>query len=152
MGEAIAIMSLLVAGLSALYARHSVTEVRKENDIALHEDRARIYRGVVEFGHKLVVKGEHITEDDLCSFDASVQLSEFYYEKDIYKQLDSIYVASTQLITKHEEWVRSDDSCKKLAIKEEIKELLGTLRSSYQEANSELRDVLRVAKPANWVV
>jgi len=113
----IAIGSVLVASLSALYARWSVQTARRQNEISLHSERLRVYRGVVDFGVKLAAKGPAINEKDIWAFDEWVQLSEFYFNKEIYDRLEKIFQDSMKLLDKNDEWnvmERSSEEAKKI--------------------------------------
>jgi len=88
--DVIATLAALLACLSALYARWSAIEAKHANNIAKHTERLLIYKALLKFKSVLVVKGEKFSEEDLWSFDDAVQLSEFFYKKSIFKQLEKI--------------------------------------------------------------
>jgi len=97
--EIIAIGSAFVAGLAALYARWAALAARRQNEIALHSERLRVYRGVVAYGCKFAAQGPTLKKNDVWSFDEWVQLSEFYFNKDIFEKLDCVFKESLRLIS-----------------------------------------------------
>ena len=57
----IALLSAFVAILSALYARHSVQEARRANEIGLHNEKLKVFKGILG-RQKGRCQGEEIRE------------------------------------------------------------------------------------------
>jgi len=104
----ISIGSAFVAGLATLYAQWLANAAHRQNEIALHGERLRVYRGVVAYGGKLAAVGPSIKENDVWSFDKWVQLIEFYFNKSIIEQLDAVFNRSPELLGTNDEWVSLD--------------------------------------------
>ena len=85
--DVIAIISVLVASLSAVYSRWAVNATKHQNEISLHAERLIVFKGVVTFYSKLASNSALIKEEDVWLFHDSVELSEFYYSKSIYQRL-----------------------------------------------------------------
>ena len=144
--DVIAIGSAFVAGLAALYARWAAIAARRQNEIALHSERLRVYRGVVDYGCKLAGKGPSIQENDVWSFDEWVQLSEFYFNRAIFERLDSVFKISLQLLGLNDEWGSSDagtDAKKKLNSQRHA--LHRELRDECFSIRDKMKECLRVA-------
>ena len=90
LSDVIATIAALVACLSALYARWSALEAKHANNIAKHNERLLIYKALLKFKSALAAKGEKFSEEDLWKFDDAVQLSEFFYKKSTFEELEKI--------------------------------------------------------------
>jgi hypothetical protein len=80
----ISFLAILISSLSALYARHAVKEAKHSNEIAIHNERLRIFKGILELRGDLLRRGVNIKEHDLFGYYKYVQLSEFYYNNMIH--------------------------------------------------------------------
>lgn len=139
--ELISIGSAFVAGLAALYARWSANAARRQNEIALHGERLRVYRGVVAYGVKLAAIGPSIKENDVWSFDEWVQLSEFYFNKSIFERLDAVFNRSLDLLGTNDEWVslnvgsdaKNELNTKRYSIHRELRDECFAIRDKMKE-------------------
>lgn len=129
--DKIAAASFLTAILAALYARWSANAARHQNEIALHGERLRVYRGVVAYVGKISGQGPSIKENDVWAFDEWVQLSEFYYNKTIFEQLDAVFKKSLELLGVNDVWTTEGMGS------EEKKELNAKRHSLYTELRDE---------------
>lgn len=145
--DIIALGSAFVAGLAALYARWAAIATRRQNEIALHSERLRVYRGVVDYGCKLAGQGPLIKENDVWSFDEWVQLSEFYFNKSIFERLDSVFKESMQLLGLNDEWNSADNgSDTKKEINSQRRTLHRKLRDECFAIRDEMKECLRVTE------
>lgn len=146
--DLISVGGAFVAGLAALYARWSANASRRQNEIALHSERLRVYRGVVDYGCKFASKGPSIKQEDVWSFDEWVQLSEFYFNKSIFDRLDAVFMKSLNLLEINDEWCSEDnmpDSKKELSAKRNA--LYRELRDECFAIRDNMKECLRIAQP-----
>lgn len=91
--DIIAIFAVLVAGLSALYARWSWAESKKANFISLLAERREIHRAFIELKHHMVQKGQFAISAEVGKFYWANKMAPFYFPKEIAKDLDTYYDA-----------------------------------------------------------
>ncbi len=104
MSDLIAIGAALIAGLAALYARWASISAQRANEIALHSERLKIYKSLLNHGSTLATRGVKFPENSLWSFHDAVQLSEFYFDPEVYKELDSILEDSFEILNLRGLW------------------------------------------------
>lgn len=80
-GDWIALVSFLGAVLAAVYAKATVAEAKRANEIALHSEKLKTYRGILSIQSLLRAKGPHFPEYDFWSKYEYVELTEFYFNK-----------------------------------------------------------------------
>lgn len=147
LSDTISIASFLAAILAALYARWSANAARHQNDIALHGERLRVYRGVLAYVGKIAGQGPSIKENDVWAFDEWVQLSEFYYNKTIYERLDAVFKQSLELLGVNDLWVHEDmapDEKKELNAKRHS--LYTKLRNECLVIREDMKEWLRISQ------
>jgi hypothetical protein len=143
----VSIVSVFIAGLAALYARWAALAASRQNEIALHSERLRVYRGVVDYGCKLAGRGPAIKQTDVWTFNESVQLSEFYFNRAIFERLDSVFEESMQLLGLNDEWSSADHGRDaKRELNSQRHALHGKLRHECFAIQDEMKGFLRVAQ------
>jgi len=80
-GDWIALVSFFGALLAAVYAKAAVTAAERANEIALHSEKLKTYKGIVSIQSLLRGKGTHFPEYDFWSKYEYVELTEFYFNK-----------------------------------------------------------------------
>ena len=80
----IAVISALISCLAAVYARWQAKSGAHANKIAIHENRLRVYKGVLRF-HGQNAVGISISDKEFWDFVEISEISEFYYPKHTYK-------------------------------------------------------------------
>jgi hypothetical protein len=104
--DPIALLALFVSGGAALYARWSAQATQRANEIAIHNERLSIYKGLQLFHMTLVTRGVGFPEEAIWHFSDHANLSEFYYSQSEYDQLKAIVDAAVALKGIHDEWTR----------------------------------------------
>jgi hypothetical protein len=142
----IALLAVFVATLSALYARHSVREARRANEIVLHNEKLKIFKGILDLRAKLSANGVNIKEYELFSFYEYVQLSEFYFNKQIYEKVKEYFDCAWEVVKLRGLWEIAELDGDK---KEKVQKTLDMLRQSREKADAletMLKEHLRVSE------
>jgi hypothetical protein len=82
--DIIAILAALVATHSAVYVRWSAKATQRANEISIHNERLRLYKGLLTFRATLYTKGSSFHVESLWEFADIALLSEFYFSEDQY--------------------------------------------------------------------
>jgi hypothetical protein len=95
----IAWISILVASLAALYARWAAAAARRQNEIAIHNEKLKILKSFLDFRSKLSAYGTDVLERDLTlELYRHVQLAEFYYTAATSAELNKFYMSVSEMI------------------------------------------------------
>ena len=139
----IALIAVCVALLSSLYARHAVGEARRANDIAINNQKLRIYRGVMEIYGLLMRKGVQIREGELFNHYEYIQLSEFYFNSSIYKKLYNAFDGAWEIVRLHDCWEAAEKREEKVFV-EKTRAQLRQVRDQFKAIADEIRNHLRL--------
>lgn len=104
LSDLLAIASAAVAIFSFVYARRAVLEAKKSNEISLHSDQLKVYRYIQNFSELLSIKGPSISQDDVELFYDAIELSEFYFNADLTRELYKISRMVEELVKSNAEW------------------------------------------------
>ena len=104
MSELVSIVAALLAVLAALYARWQAKASERQNEIALHNERLRLYHATLHFGATLAGKGPDIADGDAWKFKESAELTEFYFNDTIYQRLNTVFNDALKLLSKNAQW------------------------------------------------
>jgi hypothetical protein len=145
-GVAVAVISALVAGLSALYARWQAQTAKRANEIALHENRLSIYKGLVRFRTHISALGTSIKEEEVWKFGEVAELGEFYFPSELGKRLEAIFEGALKLLSTHEQWQETQqfEGEKARAMVKPMHELMRSTRDECYKVSNELKAYLRV--------
>lgn len=102
--EVVAVFAAFVAALSALYARWSAKASQRANEIAIHNERLRIYRGLLDFRAMLTTRGPGFPDEELWKFGDIVLLSEFYFSQSAHKALVKLLEDGNQIKARYDLW------------------------------------------------
>lgn len=102
--DLLALGSVVVAILAALYARWSARAAQRTNEIAIHNERLKVYRSVLDFGVIAASRGPSLLEEHVWRFNEAVQLSEFYFDDKIHKQLEGLFKDALSLLSINDQW------------------------------------------------
>ena len=80
-GDWIALGALIAAAVAVAYSKATVAEAKRANDIALHSEKLKTYKGIVSIQSLLQGHGAHFPEYDFWSKYEYVELTEFYFNK-----------------------------------------------------------------------
>ena len=105
-------LAILISLISVLYARHTVKEAKRSNEIAIHNECLKIFKGILQLRGELIGRGVEIKDEDLIKYYGHVQLSEFYYPKDIYKQIEDYYNTTWKIVSYYGTWKMTEDKDK----------------------------------------
>lgn len=109
LSDLIALGSVVVAILAALYARWSALAAQRTNEIAIHNERLKVYRSVLDFGATVAARGPSILEEHVWRFNEAVQLSEFYFDAKIHEALEGVFNDALDLLSKNDQWQMKDE-------------------------------------------
>lgn len=146
MSEWIALLSAFVAILSALYARHSVQQARRANEIALHNEKLKIFKGILDLRAKLSANGVNIKEYELFSFYEYVQLSEFYFNKRIYEGVKDYFDCAWEVVKLRGLWETAEEEGKKKEMVQRTHEMLRLSREKVEALEPMLKEHLRISE------
>jgi len=132
----IALGSFLAALLAALYARWAATAARRQNEIAIHNEKLKIYKAFLDFRSKLTARGDDVPERDLyLELFPHVQLAQFYYTDAASAELNTFFGCLREMI-----------DLKQLAASTKDKETISKTQSQLQkcrEAASRVDEVMK---------
>jgi hypothetical protein len=100
----VAIGAAFVAALSALYARWQALAAGRANNIALHENRLSVYKGLARFRTHISARGTGIKEEEVWRFAEIAELSEFYFPPVIHLKLNAIFEQAMELLALNDDW------------------------------------------------
>lgn len=107
----IAVLALCASAGSALYARWAGKAAQRANEIAIHNERLRIYTGFLEFRAVLTTRGPSFPDDALWKFADLVLLSEFYFSKAAHEAMQKLLDDGNQTKARYELWQSMKDTC-----------------------------------------
>lgn len=145
----VSIVSALVAVLSALYARWQARAAERQNEIALHNERLRLYHATLHFGSTLAGKGPRIDDGDAWRFRESAELAEFYFSEAVHKKLSVIFDDALQLLSKNDQWAEAKstgDAGAATALNNERYRLARAIRDECFSAAGSMKAKLRVGQ------
>jgi hypothetical protein len=142
----IALLSAFVAILSALYARHSVQEARRANEIGLHNEKLKVFKGILDLRAKLSANGINIKEYELFSFYEYVQLSEFYFNKRIYEKVKDYFDDAWEVVKLRGLWEAAEEGDKKKEIVQKTHDMLRQAREKAGTLETMLKEHLRISE------
>ena len=79
--DLLAVLSLLIAGLAALYARRAWSEAHRANDIALHSGRIDIHRALGDLRYVMQTRGLRVETQEVTRFLRLARESKFYFSE-----------------------------------------------------------------------
>jgi len=108
----IALVSAAIAIFALWHSEKAAKEARRANEIALHNERLQIYKGLLKFRGRMLAKGVQIDGSDIFEFyRTSVSLSEFYLEKSVHEQLNKLFRLVNEMKKSHNEWEAAQNGC-----------------------------------------
>ena len=113
--DVIAVLALCASAGSALYARWAGKAAQRANEIAIHNERLRIYKGLLEFRSILTTRGPSFPDDEMWKFADLVLLSEFYFSKAAHEAMQKLLDDGNQTKARYELWQSMKDSCGDIA-------------------------------------
>lgn len=142
----VAIGAAFVAALSALYARWQAIAAGRANEIALHENRLTVYKGLARFRAHISARGTSIKEEEVWRFSEIVELSEFYFPSTLYPRLNKVFEDALKLLSLNDEWeeARRHNEEQAKAFVKQRHELMRATRDECYKITEELKPHLRV--------
>lgn len=142
----VALGAAFVSALSALYARWQARAAQRANQIALHENRLAVYKGLVRFRGYISARGVGIKEDEVWHFVEIAEISEFYYPSDIHARLDAIAERSLKLLSLNYEWeeAKQYEPEEAKALNEQRQALMREARDECHKVSNDIKPHLRV--------
>jgi len=141
----IALLSAFAAILAAIYARYSVHEARRANEIATHNEKLKVFKGILNLRAKLSAHGVNIKEYELFSFYEYVQLSEFYFNKQIHKKVKEYFDCAWEIVKLRGLSEAAEPERKNERI-QEAHEMLNQCRKKVDALENILKEYLRLNK------
>lgn len=149
----VALLSALAAVLAAAFAYRSVTTAERANEIALQNERLRIYRGYLDMHARVQAHGKAFREQDLWSdFYNHVQVAEFYFDKPLHDLLKQYFQGLWNVVAQRELLDAPDQTPEaRRAQVTRIYAALNTCRGLHAEIDAAFRLRLRlVEKKRRW--
>jgi hypothetical protein len=87
---------------SASSAESSAASAERANHIAQHKDRLEIYKAVQKFHMEVLIKGSRFPDTVIWPFADAANLSEFYYPRTLYTELQAIYELALKTVNMSE--------------------------------------------------
>lgn len=119
-GNLISLGAFLAACLVAVYAKATVRAADKANEIALHSEKLKTYKGILSIQSLLRAKGVRFPEYDFWSKYEYVELTEFYFSKALSERVHEYFNLGRDVSISRELWeeahARGDDE-RKAAVK-----------------------------------
>ncbi len=145
-GSLISLCSAFVAILAALYACRQATAAKKANEISLHENRLKVYSGLMRFWVHIAGQGTNIKEEEVWKFAEIMELSEFYYSENIYVRMNSVFDRSIKLLSLNDEWntAKEFDHSTAKSLVQPRHELMRKIRDDCYKIIGDMKGVLRV--------
>lgn len=106
----IAALALCASVGSAVYARWAGQAAQRANEIAIHNERLRIYKGLLAFRATLITRGPGFPDEALWEFADLVLLSEFYFSQSAHKAMQKLLDDGNQIKARHDHWQHTRDS------------------------------------------
>ncbi|MGO9613044.1 MAG: hypothetical protein ACLPX5_08415 [Dissulfurispiraceae bacterium] len=146
--DLIALLAVFAAFFSARYAMHSAREVRRSNEIALHNERLKILRGILDLRAKLSAHGVDIKEEDLFRFYEYVQLSEFYFNKQIYEKVNDCYDCVYEMMDLRGLWASAEREGReeKAEMVQRTRDMLSQGRKKINALEVTIKNYLRITE------
>ena len=88
--DVIAALALCASIGSAVYLRWSGIAAQRANEMALHNERLKIYKGLQVFNTTVVTRGGGFPDEAILSYSDHAHLSEFNYPEAGYISLTAI--------------------------------------------------------------
>jgi hypothetical protein len=141
----VAVVAALVAALSAVYARWQAVAAGRANEIALHESRLTVYKGLGRFRAHISARGVTIKEEEVWRFSEVVELSEFYFPSTIHPRVNKVFEDALKLLSLNDEWedARRNNAEQANALLKQRHELMRATRDECYKVTDELKKHLR---------
>lgn len=102
--DVIALLALLVAGLSALYSRWSWGEARRANQISLLGHKKEIYDAFFELKMHMTQKAEFAELGEVSKFYYPSKNAKFYFPSDLAKDIEKYFDACFCVAVIHQQY------------------------------------------------
>jgi hypothetical protein len=108
--DLLAVFALCASVASAVYARWAGRAAQEANEIAIHNERLRIYKGLLEFRAILTTRGPGFPDDELWKFADLALLSEFYFSEATHKAMQKLSADGNEIKARYEHWQATKES------------------------------------------
>ncbi len=140
----IALGSFGGALLAALYARWSATAAQRANEIALHNERLKIFRGFLDCRAEITAHGDDFSKTMVHNLYSHVQLTEFYFDTTLYQEFRALFdivfeIDGLRSQARHASVDKADE------IVQQILKLLSTWHEKADRLEESFRKRLRLA-------
>ncbi len=144
----ITFVAMLASILSAAFAKLTVKEAKRQNEIAIHNERLKIFKAILELKGDVVRRGVDIIEGDLfANYYEYVQLSEFYYSNTIYEQVNDYFKTVWDMAVYHKLYNEFEGKKEQREYGEKAYKLLGESREKFGKLEIIMKEQLRLVKP-----
>ena len=142
----ISLTALFVSVVSVLFARFAASQAGRANDIALHSEKLKIFKGFLEFRREIAGMGSSFDESTLCRLYEHIQLSEFYFGQKFYDQLKQLWDCAYNVVGERQQVeykaYESEEERKQLMIK--VGDLFRQCKEKAAEVEEEFKKRLRL--------
>ncbi|WP_141699175.1 hypothetical protein [Candidatus Thiosymbion oneisti] len=143
--ESLSVLSILVAGLSALYARHSWQEAIKANTISNHERKREIYNAFDTLKFAMLREACGINHESVGKFYQPSRDSEFYFSEKTHNKINRYFHVCFELAElNRKKSTRDNDEITLSEIHSKQDALLNEETRLSKEIDEELRNLLKL--------
>jgi len=143
--ETLSVLAILVAGLSAFYARHSWQEAVKANTISNHERKKEIYKSFDALKFAMLREACGINHQSVGKFYQPSRDSEFYFSEEAHNKIKRYFHICFELAELNRKKTTTNNDEKEIsAIHSTQDALLDEETRLSKEIDEELRDLLKL--------
>ena len=153
MSDWISIVAIVVSVVSAVFAWCSVKQSKRQNEIAIHNQKLVIYQ---EFSHLMVdlmtIGGLNLSRESLPDFYKVVRLSEFYYGPELGADLENYFIQVDELLRARDQMREAErrNNSNLHEVQEKYLILEQRCQDFGKNLNSSLREKLRLVQPRQF--
>lgn len=140
--EITAIVALVIALISAIYARRSAGSAHQANRIAIHQERLKIYKALLAHVSALSAQGVALRKDEAWQFYEPAILSKFYFKPAHSEKLVQIFDDSISLIVRKAQWEETTSMSQ-----EELQELVRETHALHRATRDSARKLVQDLEP-----
>lgn len=142
--DLISLCLLFAAILAAVYARLSASQARRANEISLHNERLKIFRGLLDFRAEITAHGDQFEHAKLADLYNHLQLTEFYYDRKLYEAFKGFFDLAWEIdVLRHKQKTIGKPK-EEAELVQRIQALFESLEGNEKELEEEFRKRLRL--------
>ncbi|HEX8607615.1 MAG TPA: hypothetical protein VF679_03120 [Pedobacter sp.] len=124
-----------------MYARWAGRAAQRANEIAIHNERLRIYKGLLEFRAMLMTRGPNFPDDELWKIADLALLSEFYFSEAAHNAMQKLVKNGNEVKARYEHWQATKES------RGDIRTAVQAMNELHRATRDECGVVAEILKP-----